>query len=65
MDTNKHKELKETNDMSDYEQIQFQAWCVSNEFMNLIGMINKLPPEQAEHITEMFGRILNNQPKEK
>ena len=61
----KEIEIRSFNDLSEYEQIEYQTYAVSSEFMNLIGMINKLPPEQAKHLTDMFSRILKNEPKEK
>ena len=40
----KEIEIRSFNDLSEYEQIEYQTYAVSSEFMNLICMINKLPP---------------------
>ena len=61
----KEIEIRSFNDLSEYEQIEYQTYAVSSEFVHLISMINKLPPEQAKHITDMFSRILKSEPKEK
>ncbi len=52
MAKNKINESKQT-------ELEQQLWFATSEVINLIKLINELPPEHSRHIEGLFNRIEN------
>ncbi len=49
------KELNETKQA----ELEQQVWFATSEVINLIKLINELPPEHSRQIKDLFNRIEN------
>ena len=44
-------------------ELEQQLWAAESEVRNLVNLINKLPPEQARHLNDVFARIAKGESK--